>query len=165
MSQEDDYSSGFDAGLKGGMGGANSASGLSGYLAGQQAASQRSVGSIEWLIAPFVLAPVFAWLYPLTTAVTLSVAYGMEAVATAFGLPPSGGMAILILAAPTAFVLWTFGRIDQNWGQQSRQYRRWRHVARLIIVALVVNAAAFNAVDSRGRKASRTSSPRCSANI
>ena len=144
MSQSDEINAGFDAGLRGSAFGPTTAVGMTAALNGQVAANRKSEGSIEWLVAPIVLAPIFACLYPVTTAATLTTAFAAEAMANLFGLGAHSLFRIVLILAPVIFVTWTVGRRDQQWAL-NRTYYRIRHVARLIIFALVANAAAMNA--------------------
>ena len=145
----DDYSSGVDAGLRGDMFGPNSASGFAGWMAGQATrdnARRGSVGSVEWLVAPVVLAPLFAVFYPVTTAATLAVAYPVEWLLNLLGIGTRNVIGGGLLLATVVVVAWTVGRRDQLWGL-NRTYYNARHAARLVILALVANAAAMSAGD------------------
>ncbi len=146
----DDYSRGVDAGMRGDMFGPSSASGFAGWMAGQATrdnARRGSVGSIEWLVAPVVLAPLFAVFYPVTTAATLGVAYAVETLLNLVGIGTRNLIGGGILLAAAVVVAWTVGRRDQLWGL-NRTYYNARHVARLVILALVANAAALSARDA-----------------
>jgi chromate transport protein ChrA len=90
-----------------------------------------------------VLAPVFACLYPLTTAATLATAYAVAAVIDTTGIA-SGGIGLALALLPAIVVCWTVGRLDQRLGEIAA-YRWVRHGARLVIVVLLANAAALNA--------------------
>lgn len=142
----DEHQRGLEAGMRGSTIGPSSADGVAGFMAGQAIAANRgkSEGSIEWLVAPVVLAPFFAIFYPVTTAATLTAAFATEAIANSLGLGEAFFRFALILI-PTIVVCWTVGRADQRWGLNSRMYYVARHVARMIILALLANGAAHNA--------------------
>jgi hypothetical protein len=144
---DDDYSRGAYEGMRGGLSAPGSSMGWAGWMAGHAAAErakQGSVGSVEWLVAPVVLAPIVAWLYPVTAAATIATAYAVEALANALGLGAHSAIRVVAILAATITVCWTVGRRDQRWGLH-REYARARHVARLVIAALVVNAAMMHA--------------------
>lgn len=141
----DDYNAGLRAGERGSVFGPTSAEGSAGFAAGLAISANRgkTEGSLEWLIAPVVLAPFVAIFYPVATAAALAVAFSVEAVANAVGL---GGNALLrwalILPAVVA-TFWPLCRMDQRWGY-NRSYYLARHVVRLVIFALLANGAAQN---------------------
>lgn len=140
-----DYNAGLHAGERGSVFGPTSAEGNAGFAAGLALAANRgkAVGSLEWLVAPFVLSPFVAIFYPVATAAGLAVAFGVEAIATGIGL---GGNSLprwaLILTATVA-TFWPLCRIDQRWGR-NRSYYLARHAVRLLIFALLANGAAQN---------------------
>lgn len=139
----DDSMRGLQSGLRGDLLAPTSAEGVAGWMAGQNARHYKGEGSIEWLVAPFVLAPIFACLYPITTAATIATAFAAEALANAIGVANSSFVRFLIILVPTVVVCWTVGRRDQLWGL-NRTYYIVRHVARLIIFAALINAATMN---------------------
>lgn len=142
----DDYGSGVQSGLRGDFSVPTSHDGRVGHMAGllarQGLSRGGSAGSVEWIVAPFVLAPVFALLYPVTTAATLATAFSAEAIGNVLGLPP--GLRFFLILLPTIAVVWKVGRMDQQWSF-NRTYYRVRHVARLAAFTLAANAAAMNA--------------------
>lgn len=141
----DDYNSGVQSGLSGDMSVPTSHDGRVGQMAGDLARRSQgrggTAGSAEWIVAPFVLAPVFAMLYPVTTAATIATAYAAEVIGNVLGLP--AGVRFLLMLIPSIVVTWTVGRMDQQWAF-NRTYYRLRHVARLLVFALAANAAAMN---------------------
>lgn len=138
-----DSLSGLQSGMRGDLIAPSSAEGMAGYMAGQQLSRTRTSGSIEWLVAPVVLAPLFACFYPVTTAATLATAFAAEAAANAFGVAATGFTRFFVLLIPTVIVCWTVGRRDQIWGLNPTYYLI-RHVTRLLTFAALINAATMN---------------------
>lgn len=144
MSGNGDNMSGLQSGLRGDLIAPSSAEGMAGYLAGSAIRNGGgTAGSMEWILAPIVLAPVFACLYPLTTAATLATAYAVAAVIDATRIA-SGGVGLALALLPAIVVCWIVGRLDQRLGEIAA-YRWARHAVRLVIVVLLANAAALNA--------------------
>lgn len=140
-----DYNSGFDAGSRGNMFGAPAtAEGTAGWMAGNAARNTKSTGSAEWILAPFLLWPFVLIFYPLGGAATIATAYAGEALANAIGL---GGNALrwAIIFLPPIFACWTVVRIEQRLGL-NRTYYLIRHVVRMLILALLINGGATNAM-------------------
>lgn len=51
-----DYNAGYDAGARGNIfGGPATAEGMAGFMAGQDAASRKYTGSVEWLVVPIAM--------------------------------------------------------------------------------------------------------------
>lgn len=139
-----DYNDGFNAGLRGSIFGPSSAEGTAGFMAGQALADRRSTGSAEWVVAPFVLAPLVALFYPVATAAALAVGLAIEAAVNGIGLGGNEVLRWMVVLPPTLAVFWTVCRRDQHWGLDRRYYIA-RHVARLLAFALLANGAAHNA--------------------
>src|SRR5688572_24678420 len=97
----DDSLSGLQSGLRGDLIAPASAEGMAGWMAGQNARTAKGEGSIEWLVAPFVLAPIFACFYPITTAATITTAFATEGLANMAGLSQNSAMRWLIILVPT----------------------------------------------------------------
>lgn len=148
----DDYNAGYDAGRRGSIFGPASAEGTAGWLAGAAAARGGSSGSAEWFLAPFLLAPFVAIFYPVATAAALGVAFAAAALADAIGL--GGAVGLLLALVPTVAVFWIVCRRDQRWGLGSRPYYLVRHVARMVIFALLANGAAQNAAATAANRPS-----------
>ncbi len=140
----DDYNSGFNAGLRGSIFGPASVEGTSGFLAGQALARGGSSGSAEWVIAPFVLAPFVAIFYPVATVLALCVGLAAEASANLVGLGANQLLRWVVVLLPVVAVFWTVCRWDQYWGF-NRTYYLVRHVVRMLVFALLANGAAHNA--------------------
>ncbi|BAH40003.1 MAG TPA: hypothetical protein DGD08_12365 [Gemmatimonas aurantiaca] len=139
-----DYDSGYDAGARGSIFGPATVEGTAGWMAGNQARNNKSSGSAEWLIAPFVLWPFVLIFYPVGGAATIATAFAAEALANVMGLG-AGGLRWIIMLIPTVIVCWMVVRLEQQWGLR-RSYYLIRHVVRMLILALVINGAATNAM-------------------
>lgn len=139
-----DYNDGFTAGQRGSIFGPSSAEGTAGFLAGQALGSNRSSGSAEWVVAPFVLAPFVAIFYPVATAAALAVGLATEAFVNTIGLGTNALVRWTLVLLPTVAVFWTVCRRDQHWGMH-RTYYIVRHVVRMLVFALLANGAAQNA--------------------
>lgn len=145
----DDYNAGMRAGELGSVFGPTSAQGMAGFAAGQALAANRgkTEGSIEWLVAPFVLAPFVALFYPIATAAGLAVAFGVEGVADVAGLGSTSLLRWALILIATVATFWPLCRMDQRWGHNRRYYLA-RHALRLILFALLANGAAQNGAAS-----------------
>lgn len=145
----DDYNAGLRAGERGSVFGPTSAEGSAGFAAGMSIAANRGKtdGSIEWLIAPFVLAPFVAIFYPVATAAGLAVAFGVEAIANGMGLGSNSMLRWALVLAATVATFWPLCRLDQRWGR-NRGYYLARHAVRMLIFALLANGAAQNGAAS-----------------
>ena len=143
----DDFNAGMRAGESGSVFGPTSAEGNAGFAAGMAIARNRgkTEGSIEWLVAPFVLAPFVAIFYPVATAAGLTVAFGVEAVTGAIGI--GGGLRWMLVLVATVATFWPLCRLDQQWGK-NRSYYLARHAVRMVIFALLANGAAQNGAAS-----------------
>ena len=139
-----DYNDGFSAGQRGSIFAPASAEGTAGFMAGQALARGGSTGSAEWVIAPFVLAPFVAIFYPIATAAALAVGLAAEALANGVGLGTNALVRWALVLLPTVAVFWTVCRRDQHWGF-NRTYYIVRHLARMLVFALLANGAAHNA--------------------
>ena len=140
-----DYNSGYDAGARGNIIGAPAtAEGTAGFMAGQAAANSRSSGSIEWLVAPFVLWPFVLIFYQVGGAATVLTALAIEKISLLIGLGGLPGVRVALILVATIAVCWTVVRKEQFWGL-NRTYYLARHVVRMILLALLVNGGATNA--------------------
>jgi hypothetical protein len=141
----DDYNAGLRAGESGSVFGPTSAAGNAGFAAGQALAANRgkTEGSLEWLLAPVVLAPFAAIFYPVATVAGLSVAFVVEAIANAAGLDSNSLLRWTLIVVATVATFWPLCRMDQQWGLNRRYYLA-RHAVRLAIFALLANGAAQN---------------------
>lgn len=141
----DDYNAGLRAGERGSVFGPTSAEGNAGFAAGMAIAANRgkTEGSLEWLVAPFVLAPFVAIFYPVATAAALAVAFTVEAIANGVGLGGAPALRGALILVATVATFWPLCRRDQQWGR-NRTYYLARHVVRMVIFALLANGAAQN---------------------
>ncbi len=141
----DDYNAGLRAGERGSVFGPTSAEGNAGFAAGMAIAANRgkTEGSLEWLVAPFVLAPFVAIFYPVATAVAFIVAFTVEALANAIGLGGAPALRGALILVATVATFWPLCRRDQQWGR-NRTYYLARHAVRMVIFALLANGAAQN---------------------
>jgi hypothetical protein len=140
-----DYNAGFQAGLRGSIFGPSSAEGTAGFMAGMAARDGQGAGSLEWILAPLVLWPFVLIFYPVGGAATIATAFAGEKITLLMGL---GGVPALrwpIVLAAAIVVCWTVVRREQFWGYNRRYYLA-RHVVRLLILALLINGGATNAV-------------------
>lgn len=145
----DDYNAGLRAGERGSVFGPTSAEGNAGFAAGLALAHNRgkTEGSIEWWVAPFVLAPFVAIFYPVATAAALAAAFAVEAIGVTIGLGGNSALRWGLVLIATVATFWPLCRLDQRWGH-NRPYYLARHAVRMLIFALLANGAAQNGAAS-----------------